>query len=927
MTTEIKSTNPPIPPPRHNKEYYENELPDDLEGQKVVIPPKAPKRMSSRFSSNYDKGSIFKNNEHNIIEKNSSAKSLLESKDFDTNTLENEIMNDLNHLSDHFKLSEDKLTLYEEENERGAESLAAESSVVKSLSSLTINDENNVRGIKIEDIPSDSDSFKSIPNSGKGSPISLERKTVESQPSPLHQLSLPQSPIQQQEIIKTEEEKVESEHEHHKRSKSSKSKSSKSKSKSSKSKEEKKRKEEKRKAKKSTQSEDVNHKEKHKSKSKNKNKNKSEKEKEKEKEDINENENVNENNDNENNELEDKEMIEQAVENEIEKEIEKEIDLLREKEKNQREFVIKEQEKLSELNKQQYLLLQHQYNQALNQKKQYNSLVQSNNLEQMAMLQQQHERENANLQQNQNILAQQVLDQQQTITEAINIYNTIVKNLINYTGESPENYALPTPSQNIQQIPLVVTENDSPNIYLNMHDNNNGSSYSLGTEHSSPDLNSLNSNNILPNQRKVASPTLSPPMSPVVNESYYDEGVYSVSGFSITSNNTSISEDLESVSILTDQLQQSVQRRPTFRKPSSGYNQKIRIGGSDPDTFQTTLNAYRQNVKNASDPALQFEYAKFLIESANDQYENGSTASSVQHKNDLFDEGFKFLKKLSNAGYPDAQHYLATCYNQDGDWDKAYPLFLQAAKHNHPIASYEIASFYESKRNYKKASQYYKKSASQGYPMAMHRLGMAALKGEMHMRKDVKNAIKWLKRAAVVANKDNNGAASAYELSNLYENGMPPVVYPDELYSLELLVQAAELDYPPAQYKLGWCFEYGELGCPTDAVQSIHWFLLAAENNEPNAQFSLAGWYLTGAEGVIEPNDKEAFHWASKAAEQEYVKAEYAIAYFYEMGIGIEKNMEEAMHWYRIAAEHGDERAIKRISTETDRSTEKSSSD
>ncbi|ORX47847.1 HCP-like protein [Piromyces finnis] len=394
-------------------------------------------------------------------------------------------------------------------------------------------------------------------------------------------------------------------------------------------------------------------------------------------------------------------------------------------------------------------------------------------------------------------------------------------------------------------------------------------------------------------------------MSPIINDAYYDEGVYSVSGFSVVSGNTSVvSEDVESV--LTDQLQQTINRRPTFIKNKS--NQKVRIGGADPHTFQKTLNAYRQNAHNATDPALQFQYAKFLIEAANDQYENSSSSSNIKNKNDLFDEGFKFLKKLSNAGYPDAQYYLASSYNQDGEWDKAYPLYVQAAKHNHPIASYEIATYYESKKNYKKASQYYKKSASQGYSLAMYRLGCAALRGEMHMRKDIKNAIKWLKRAAATATKENNGAAAAYELSVLYEDGYPPSIYRDELYSLELLVQAAELDYPPAQYKLGWCFEYGELGCPTDAVQSIHWFLLAAENEEPNAQFSLAGWYLTGAEGVIEPNDKEAFEWAMRAAKQGYVKAEYAVAYFYEMGIGKEKNMKEALHWYAIAAEHGDER-------------------
>jgi len=829
MTTEIKNSGPPVPPPRHSKEFYENES-----KEKLVVPPITPKRMSSRFSSYYDRNNILNSNEKSELKKNTSANISMDNKEYDnsrefeTSSFEKEIMKDFNLISDHFKLSEDKLTLYEEENDdRKSESLD-ESNALKSLSSLTINAENNIKENIIQDIPSDSDSFNTVP-SNRGSPIIFERKTIEPQqtPSSLHQ-----------EIIPVKE--------HHKKSKSSKPKpksksSSKTKDEKKKLKDEKKKsKDEKKKSKKSSSflSQPVNN------------------------NSINNNKN----------------------------EIEREIISLKNEEKIQREFIIREQEKLNDLNQKQYLLLKHQYNLAINQKKQYSLAAQNNNLEQLAALQQQHERESASLQQNQNALVQQVIVQQHTITDAIDAHNTIIKKIISYTGETAENYSIPTPQQTPKQIPPQDSSNSS-----------------------SPTNNA----------RKVASPEMGSPMSPAlnINNSYYDEGVYSVSGFSVASGNTSISEDLESVStILTDQLQQSINRRPTFLKPSFGdsnYTQKVRIGGSDPNTFQTTLNAYRQNVKNATDPGLQFEYAKFLIEAANDQYENGSTASNLQNKNDLFDEGFKFLKKLSNAGYPDAQHYLATCYKQDGDWDKAYPLYVQAAKHNHPIASYEIATYYESKKNYKKASQYYKKSASQGYSKAMHRLGCAALRGEMHMRKDVKNAIKWLKRAAAVATKENDGASSAYILSELFENGMPPVVYPDELYSLELLVQAAELDYPPAQYKLGWCFEYGELGCPTDAVQSIHWFLLAAENNEPNAQFSLAGWYLTGAEGVIEPNDKEAFYWAMKAAEQEYDKAEYAIAYFYEMGIGIEKNMKKAMRWYKIAAEHGDERAIKRLENET----------
>lgn len=652
-----------------------------------------------------------------------------------------------------------------------------------------------------------------------------------------------------------------------------------------------------------------------------------------------------------------------------------EVEALKQREKTQSEFVIKEQERLNDLHKKQYAMLQQQYSLAIQQKKQYEKIAASNNnadkttnnnnnniSEQQIAILKQHEQDTISLQQNQNSLAQEVARQQQSVSDALSVHATIVKKLINLTGEPVEKYMIQNlPAFNINQPvppqpPRQSSMHSAQSIPTPPQSQPSQSSQQAQTSNPPPQQQSghlppisplqspqiimspnlsqpqVNPNGQAPSQQQLAvpsplmSPSMSPSLSPAMNNSYYyDEGVYSVSGFSIASNNSSVSEGIETNSMATDQIQQFINRRPTFQK--NNMNKKIRICGSSQTAFQQTLNAYRQNVKKTSDPALQFEYSKFLIEAANDQFDD-TTDSNKKHKNDLFDEGYKFLKKLSHAGYPDAQHYLATWYKQDNDWDKAYPLFLQAAKHNHPISSYEIASYYESKKNYKKASQYYKKSASQGYPLAMHRLGMAALKGEMHMRKDVKNAVKWLKRAAATSTREKNSAASAYELSNLYEKGMPPVIYSDELYALELLVQAAELDYPPAQFKLGWCFEYGELGCPTDAVQSIHWFLLAAENNEPNAQFSLAGWYLTGAEGIIEPNDGEAFHWAKKAAEQKFVKAEYAVAYFYEMGIGIEKNLENAMKWYKIAADHGDQRAIQRLENEkTGKKNEKSTND
>jgi TPR repeat protein len=350
-------------------------------------------------------------------------------------------------------------------------------------------------------------------------------------------------------------------------------------------------------------------------------------------------------------------------------------------------------------------------------------------------------------------------------------------------------------------------------------------------------------------------------------------------------------------------------RRPTFKKVKKTPQTTIRLGGSDIETFNKTLDAYRLNVKNASDPVLQFNYAKFLIDAANNEFQNDK-----EYRENLIEEGYRFLKKLSNNGYPEAQYYLANFYIDDNDWDKALPLLVQAAKHNHGPSCFEVGKYYERKHDNVKANQYYKKAASNNSTEGMYRLGVASLHGELNHRKDIKNAVKWFKRALNNQNMDEGCGKCAFEMAQLYEYGYPPAVYQDDNYALELYVQAAELNCPEAQYKLGEAFERGDLGCPVDAAQSIHWFVVSSESGEPRAQFALAGWYLTGAQGVLESNDQEAYRYCLLSANQEYEKAEYALGYFYEMGIGIEANAEESNKWYKRAADHGDQRAIDKIS-------------
>jgi TPR repeat protein len=107
----------------------------------------------------------------------------------------------------------------------------------------------------------------------------------------------------------------------------------------------------------------------------------------------------------------------------------------------------------------------------------------------------------------------------------------------------------------------------------------------------------------------------------------------------------------------------------------------------------------------------------------------------------------------------------------------------------------------------------------------MHRLGLAEMNGELNLAKRPKEGLKWLKRAAELADQvDPPQPQSLHELALLHEKGIDNVVFKDEEYAAELLARAAELHYAPSAYKLGECYEYGRMGCPQDSALSIHYY-------------------------------------------------------------------------------------------------------
>jgi TPR repeat protein len=362
---------------------------------------------------------------------------------------------------------------------------------------------------------------------------------------------------------------------------------------------------------------------------------------------------------------------------------------------------------------------------------------------------------------------------------------------------------------------------------------------------------------------------------------------------------------------------QNLQRQAVSEQETKP-RQSAEATGPTPSVSVSELNSLQQAVKDhPSDYALALKFAKKLVEAASVLSNDGGKAdakTTAKNRERYIFDAHKAVKKLVSAGYPDAMFYLADCHGQGllglaPDPKEAFQLYQSAAKLNHAPSAYRVAVCCEmgqedgggTRRDPLKAVQWYKRAAMMGDTPAMYKMGMILLKGLLGQPRNPREALSWLKRAADQADAENPHAL--HELGLLYESAGPnDHVIRDEKYAFQLFKQAADLGYKYSQFRLGSAFEYGLLGCPIDARQSIGWYTRAATQNEHQSELALSGWYLTGSEGILQQSDTEAYLWARNSASSGLAKAEYAMGYFTEVGIGVPANLEEAKRWYYRAA-------------------------
>ncbi len=131
----------------------------------------------------------------------------------------------------------------------------------------------------------------------------------------------------------------------------------------------------------------------------------------------------------------------------------------------------------------------------------------------------------------------------------------------------------------------------------------------------------------------------------------------------------------------------------------------------------------------------------------------------------------------------------------------------------------------------------------------------------------------------------------------------------DELYAqkryeeaIPYLKRAAEQGCSDAQFRLGYCCNYGK-GVTKDYNEAVKWYRKAVEQGHVKAQYRLGGCYYYGR-GVTE-DYYEAVKWYRRAAEQGYAPAQLKLGDCYNSGRGVTQDYDEAIKWHRKAAEQG----------------------
>ena len=194
-------------------------------------------------------------------------------------------------------------------------------------------------------------------------------------------------------------------------------------------------------------------------------------------------------------------------------------------------------------------------------------------------------------------------------------------------------------------------------------------------------------------------------------------------------------------------------------------------------------------------------------------------------------------------------------YKEYNNPQRGVELLKRAARNGSSQALFILGNFYNSgehlPKDDKKAFENWEKSAQLKDPNGLTNLAYAYLEG-IGCEKDVRKAVELYKKAA------NNGSGFSANL----------------LYSV---------------------YYYGKYGVKIDREMAKRYLLKAVELNEPWGYYNLGNAYFNG--DMVDKSIEQAFVYIKKAADLGLVDACESIAYFYENGMGCDKDPNKAKEY------------------------------
>jgi TPR repeat protein len=278
-------------------------------------------------------------------------------------------------------------------------------------------------------------------------------------------------------------------------------------------------------------------------------------------------------------------------------------------------------------------------------------------------------------------------------------------------------------------------------------------------------------------------------------------------------------------------------------------------------------------------------------------------------------QSFTKLKKASELGSGDADYYLGELtYNGLGtikDFKKGWQYTTNALKRGFGMANWRIALCYENglgiPKNQKMAAKYYllcaepiRKLAESGDPEALANLG-GMYSGGIGFPKNESLGLEYYLKSA------NKGYAFVQRnLASMYRYGSgTPVNLPE---AVRWYSTSANLGHPGSQYELGKMYLYGE-GVNQNTQMGLDLLNKAANQNYSEALFYLGILHSRGEFVEIDYNKSFELTRTAIDYDNENTNAIEYFAFYYEKGVGTDKNFKQAEKYYLKAIQQDSSRA------------------